>query len=57
MATNEKEINLYLFEQLDMIERLKRALEKGEEELKEQLELEEKQVNRKLYQQPPLVNQ
>ena len=37
-----------------MLERIKRAKEKGEKELEEQLELEESQIKRKLYQQPPL---
>ena len=54
MPMKEKEININLFYQLDMLERIKRAKEKGEKELEEQLELEESQIKRKLYQQPPL---
>ena len=57
MPTNEKEINVQLLDQLDMIERLKKALEKGDEELRDQLAMEERQVKRKLYQKPPLTEE
>lgn len=54
MATNEKEINNYLFDQLEIVERFESALEHGEEEAKREIEYQKKAINRKLYQQPPL---
>lgn len=54
----EKEINVNLFERLDLIERLEIIAEKGDiEEVKSQLALEKKFVMRKLYQKPPLTEQ
>lgn len=58
MPINEKEYNGNLFDQLSLIERLESAIEKdGVEapELMKQIELEKKQINRKLYQNPPMV--
>lgn len=57
MAINDKELNGYWLDQLDMIERIKRAMEMGEEQLKDQLELEERHIKRKLYQEPPLTSE
>ena len=51
----EKEINNYLFDQLSMLERLKRAKEMGDDKLEEQFALEQAQIERKLYQNPPLA--
>ncbi len=58
MPINEKEYNGYLFDQLAILERLERvaAAEKSEGVLKE-IAFERKQIERKLYQQPPLVKQ
>ena len=56
MPTNEKEINVDLMDRLDIIERIRRAKEKGEKELEEQLDMEERQIKRKLYQEPPVNN-
>lgn len=55
MPTNEKEINCYLFDQLSILERLERVAEaeKAEAVLKE-IAFERRQIERKLYQQPPL---
>ena len=53
MPTNEKEINVDLMDRLDIIERIRRAKEKGEKELEEQLDMEERQIKRKLYQELP----
>ena len=57
MPTNEKEINVNLLYQLDMIERLRKAHEMSEEAMMEQLDMEEKQIKRKLYQKPPLTEE
>lgn len=57
MPTNEKEINCYLFDQLSLIEEITEAAteEKAEKTL-QLLAKKRKQVERKLYQQPPLIN-
>lgn len=53
MPTNEKELNANLFDQLTLIERIERQLEKGgEAAAKEEIEILKKEINRKLYQQP-----
>ena len=54
MATSEKEINNYLFDQLEIVERFEAALQKGAEEARKEIEYQKKAINRKLYQQPPL---
>lgn len=55
MPTNEKEINCYLFDQLSILERIE-AVTTDEAALK-QIEIERRQINRKLYQQPPIKNE
>ena len=57
MPTNEKEINCYLFDKLSLIEEITEAAteEKAEKTL-QLLAKKRKQVERKLYQQPPLIN-
>lgn len=58
MPTNEKEINCYLFDQLTILDDLQEVAEK--ENAKETLNLIEKkrrQIERKLYQRPPLVQE
>lgn len=58
MPTNEKEINNALFDQLTILERVRDALETGgEEAAKKELAKIEKEVNRKLYQKPPLTSE
>ena len=57
MPTNEKEYNGYLFDQLTILDDLQEVAEK--ENATETLKLiqkKRKQVERKLYQQPPLLN-
>ncbi len=57
MTTNEKEINNYLFDQLDLVEEaLKLAQEENATKTIEYLETRKKKIERKLYQQPPLVS-
>ncbi len=57
MPNNEKELNCYLLDQLELIERLEMIAQGGDNDaVLEQLALEKKFVERKLYQKPPLVN-
>ena len=57
MPDNEKELNCYLLDQLELIERLEMIAQGGDNDaVLEQLALEKKFVERKLYQKPPLVN-
>jgi hypothetical protein len=57
MPTNEKEYNGYLFDQLELIERLETvAQESNATEVLKQLAIERKFVERKLYQNPPLTD-
>lgn len=58
MPTNEKELNANLFDQLTLIERIERSLLKGGiEAAEEEIEILKKEINRKLYQQPPLKSE
>ena len=50
MPTNEKEINCYLFDQLSILERIE-AVTNDEAVLKQ---IARRQIERKLYQSPPL---
>ena len=57
MPTNEKEYNGYLFDQLTILEDIQEVAEK--ENAQETLKLiakKRKQVERKLYQKPPLTD-
>ncbi len=53
MPTNEKEYNGNLFDQLSILERIE-AVAKEEAVLK-QIAMERRQIERKLYQKPPLL--
>ncbi len=55
VPTNEKEYNGNLFDQLSILERIE-AVAKEEAVLK-QIAIERRQIERKLYQQPPLINE
>lgn len=58
MPSNEKEYNGNLFDQLSIIERIERQLENGGvEAAKAEIEILKKEVNRKLYQQPPIKSE
>ncbi len=58
MPTNEKEINVNLFDQLEIVERIRREAKRGGiDAVMEQLDIEQAAIERKLYQQPPLVNE
>lgn len=57
MPSNEKELNCYLFDQLELIERLEIVAQGGSnDDVLKQLALEKKFVERKLYQKPPLTD-
>ena len=54
MPINEKE---YLLDQLSAVERIERQVKKGDlEAVKEEIEILKKEINRKLYQKPPLTD-
>ena len=56
MPNNEKELNCYLLDQLELIERLEIVAQNGSsDEVLKQLALEKKFVERKLYQKPSLT--
>ena len=58
MPTNEKEINNNLFDQLSLVERIERQLKSGGQEAAEkEIEILKKEINRKLYQQPPMKSE
>lgn len=58
MPINEKEYNGNLFDQLEIIERIRREAKRGGiDAVFEQLDIEEAAINRKLYQNPPLKNE
>ena len=54
----EKEININLFEKLEIVERIRREAERGGlDAVMAQLDIEQKAIERKLYQQTPLTQQ
>ena len=55
MPTNEKEYNGYLFDQLSILERIEAVTD--DEKVLKQIAIERRQIERKLYQQPPLINE
>ncbi len=58
MPTNEKEYNGYLFDQLSLIEEISEvAEEENAQKTLAMLEKKKRQVERKLYQQPPLISE
>ena len=58
MPINEKEMNCYLFDQLTLVERIRREAQRGGmEAVLEQLDIEQAAIERKLYQKPPLISE
>ena len=56
MPANEKEFNGNLFDQLSITERFERSLnEGGEQAARREIELIRNEINRKLYQNPPII--
>lgn len=54
----EKELNATLFDQLTLVERIERKAESGSlEDVKTEIEILKKEINRKLYQKPPLISE
>ncbi|MBQ8956545.1 MAG: hypothetical protein IJ075_06220 [Lachnospiraceae bacterium] len=53
MPSNEKEINNNLFDQLTIVERLEKAF--NENTFEKESEIIKAEINRKLYQKPPLT--
>lgn len=57
MPNNEKEINNNLFDQLTIVERIEKQVLKGDlESVKEEIDTLKKEINRKLYQKPPITS-
>lgn len=57
-ATNEKELNASLFDQLTLDERIEHHLKsRGKETAEAEIEILKNEINRKLYQKPPLKNE
>ncbi len=53
----EKELNINLFERLDLLDRLERVAKRENcEPVLQEIEFERKLIERKLYQTPPLGN-
>ena len=58
MPSNEKEMNNSLFDQLTLVERIERSLANGGiDAAKTEIDILKKEINRKLYQKPPLTNE
>ena len=58
MPTNEKEINCNLFDQLTILDDLEEIAEKEQAvETLKMIAKKRKQIDRKLYQKPPLVKE
>ena len=55
MPINENEYNGYLFDQLSILERIEAVTD--DEKVHKQIAIERKQIERKLYQKPPLVSE
>lgn len=55
MPMTEKEYNGNLFDQLSILDRLERVAQRaGCQEVLDEIEFERKQIQRKLYQEPPI---
>ena len=57
MPINEKEYNGHLFDQLTLVERIEKQVQKGDLELvKEEIATLKTEINRKLYHKPHLID-
>lgn len=57
MPINEKEYNGNLFDQLSLLEDIERVAKRtNATEVLDEIEFRRKQIERKLYQQPPMTN-
>lgn len=58
MPMTEKEYNGNLLDQLSILDRIERVAKKCDcKEVLEEIEFERNQINRKLYQKPPLISE
>lgn len=58
MPTNEKEYNGNLMDQLTLLERIERVAKRTKDkEVLEEIDIIKKEVNRKLYQSPPITEE
>lgn len=56
MPSNEKELNCNLFDQLTILEDIERVAKRTDAtEVLAEIEIKKKQIERKLYQKPPLI--
>lgn len=55
MPTNEKEYNGFLFDQLSILERIEAVTD--DEKVLKQIAIERRQIERKLYQLPPIIKE
>lgn len=55
MPINEKEYNGYLFDQLSILERIEAVTD--DEKVLKQIAIERRQIERKLYQSPPIIKE
>lgn len=57
MPMTEKEYNGILFDQLSLLEEIERVARKADcKEVLEEIDFKRNQINRKLYQKPPLTD-
>ncbi len=57
MPINEKELNCQLFDQLSILDRLERVAKRSDcQDVLDEIAFERSQINRKLYQKPPLTD-
>ena len=55
--SSEKEVNVYLFDILDILEDIAAVAETNDiEQVKKELEKQSRRIKRKLYQDPPLTS-
>ena len=55
MPMTEKELNCYLLDMIDLLERIEEST--NDEGALKQIAVHRKRIERKLYQKPPLVNE
>ena len=54
MPMTEKEYNGILFDQMSLLERIERQIKNGVDAAQQEIEILKKEINRKLYQKPPV---
>lgn len=57
MPMSEKELNCHLLDMIDLLEEIERVAIKADcKEVLDEIEFKRNQINRKLYQKPPLID-